>query len=111
MCMAEVLSCRTWYHESAPKGSPSRAAGRRRVTYDPDMRILLVSDLHANRFALAALRETYDLCLCLGDLVDYGGSPAEAVAWVRERAAHCVRGNHDHGAAHDVVVTGGVGFK
>ncbi len=75
------------------------------------MRILLVSDLHANRHALAALRETYDVCLCLGDLVDYGSSPTEAVAWVRDRAAHCVRGNHDHGAAHDVAVIGGIGFK
>ncbi|MFO0810384.1 MAG: metallophosphoesterase family protein [Gemmataceae bacterium] len=75
------------------------------------MRILLVSDIHGNRPALEALRETYDICLCLGDLVDYGGSPATAVDWVRTNATHCVRGNHDHGAAHDVAVTGGIGFK
>jgi putative phosphoesterase len=33
------------------------------------------------------------------------------VDWVRDHATHSIRGNHDHGAAQDVVVTGGVGFK
>lgn len=30
---------------------------------------------------------------------------------MRTNATHSIRGNHDHGAAQDVVVTGGVGFK
>ena len=33
------------------------------------MRILLVSDIHANRAALNAVQEPHDICLCLGDLV------------------------------------------
>ena len=41
------------------------------------MRILVVSDLHANPAALAAIREPFDACLCLGDLVDYGPDPGE----------------------------------
>ena len=40
------------------------------------MRILVVSDIHANWPALAAIDEPHDFCLCLGDLVDYGPDPA-----------------------------------
>ena len=40
------------------------------------MRILVVSDIHANWPALAAIDEPYDVCLCLGDLVDYGPDPS-----------------------------------
>ncbi len=75
------------------------------------MRILIVSDIHANWPALAAIREPYDVCLCLGDLVDYGCQPAECIDWVRRHATHAIRGNHDHGAAQDVTVQGGFGFK
>src|SRR5919206_520276 len=35
------------------------------------MRILLLADIHANWPALQALDEPHDVCLCLGDLVDY----------------------------------------
>jgi putative phosphoesterase len=66
------------------------------------MRILLVSDIHSNWPALAAVREPFDVCLCIGDLVDYGLDPAPCVDWVRSKAQVCVRGNHDHGAAQDV---------
>jgi putative phosphoesterase len=75
------------------------------------MRILLVSDIHSNEAALAALDEPHDLCICLGDVVDYGPDPAPCVAWVREHAQLVVRGNHDHGAAQDVVVQGVSGFR
>ena len=75
------------------------------------MRILLVSDLHANRAALDAVREPHDLCLCLGDLVDYGLEPSPCIQWVRERAHYTVRGNHDHGVAQNVTVLGRNGFK
>ena len=44
------------------------------------MRILVVSDIHANWPALAAIDEPHDVCLCLGDLVDYGPDPALASA-------------------------------
>jgi predicted phosphodiesterase len=75
------------------------------------MRILIVSDIHANWPALAAVREECDACLCLGDLVDYGCEPAPCIDWVRRRATYAIRGNHDHGAAQDVTVVGGLGFK
>lgn len=77
------------------------------------MRILLVSDIHANWSALRAIREDVDLSLCLGDLVEYGVEPGPCIAWARQHCAEAVRGNHDHGAAHDVPVnpTNGHGFK
>src|SRR4051794_31357016 len=68
------------------------------------MRVLLGSDVHANRPALEAVREPCDVALFLGDLVEYGVEPSPCIAWVRERCQHWVRGNHDHGAAHGVAV-------
>ena len=75
------------------------------------MRILLVSDIHANGPAIAAVREACDVCLFLGDLVDYGTEPGASIDWVRRHATHAIRGNHDHGAAQGVMVNGGLGFK
>jgi len=75
------------------------------------MRILLVADIHGNRAALSALAEPHDLCLFLGDLVDYGVEPGACIAWAREHAHHAVRGNHDHGAAQGVPVDGKGGFR
>ena len=75
------------------------------------MRILLVSDIHANWPALEAIDEPHDLCLCIGDLVDYGCEPVPVVEWVRRRAAVCVRGNHDHMVAQNVVTNGAAGFR
>lgn len=75
------------------------------------MRILLVSDIHANRPALEAIREDFDVCLFLGDLVDYCLEPGPCIDWVRANARYGVRGNHDHGAAHKVYVQGLNGFK
>jgi putative phosphoesterase len=75
------------------------------------MRILLVADIHGNWPALQAIDEPHDLCLCLGDLVDYGLEPAPCIDWVRQHAHHTVRGNHDHGVAQNVTVSGRNGFK
>jgi putative phosphoesterase len=75
------------------------------------MRILLVADIHANWPALRALDEPHDVCLCLGDLVDYALEPAPCIDWVRQHAQHAVRGNHDHGVAQNVPVNGKNGFK
>ena len=75
------------------------------------MRILLLADIHANWPALQAITEPHDVCLCLGDLVDYGMEPAPCIDWVRQHAHVTVRGNHDHGAAQGVAVTGRNGFK
>ncbi len=75
------------------------------------MRILLVSDIHANVAALEAVCEEFDACLFLGDLVDYGLDPNPCIAWVRKHATHAIRGNHDHGAAQEVYLTGANGFR
>jgi putative phosphoesterase len=64
------------------------------------MRYLILSDIHANIDALAALNETYDRLLVLGDLVDYGPAPEETIRWVREIGAFAaVSGNHDFAMA------------
>jgi len=75
------------------------------------MRILLVADIHANWPALQAIKEPFDACLALGDLVDYGLEPTPCIQWVRQNATHAVRGNHDHGVAQFVKVQGRHGFK
>jgi putative phosphoesterase len=75
------------------------------------VRILVVSDIHANWPALAAIDEPHDVCLMLGDLVDYGPDPAECVRWAMEHADHAIRGNHDHGVAQNVPVTGDQGYR
>jgi len=75
------------------------------------MRILVVADIHANWPALAAIDEPHDLCLCLGDLVDYGPDPSACVRWAMRHADHAIRGNHDHGVAQGVEVNGDRGYR
>ncbi|OJW16767.1 MAG: YfcE family phosphodiesterase [Planctomycetales bacterium 71-10] len=75
------------------------------------MRILVVSDLHGNRAAIEAVAEPHDVCFCLGDLVDYGPEPAACIRWAMANAHYAVRGNHDHGVAQEVPVTGDAGFR
>jgi putative phosphoesterase len=62
------------------------------------MKILLISDIHANIEALTAIdsiERPFDHIFCMGDLVDYGPSPRECVEWLRDHKAEIVRGNHD----------------
>jgi putative phosphoesterase len=75
------------------------------------MRILVVSDIHANWPALAAIQEPHDICICLGDFVDYGPDPALCVRWAMEHVHYAVRGNHDHGVAQGVPVSGEGGYR
>jgi len=75
------------------------------------MRILLVADIHGNRAALEAVRETFDLCLFLGDAVDYGPEPAACIDWLKRVDCLGVRGNHDHGVAQNVTIQGAGGFR
>jgi len=75
------------------------------------MKILVVSDIHANWPALAAIDESFDACLCLGDLVDYGPDPLPCVRWAMDHATYAIRGNHDHGVAQGILVKGGVGYR
>jgi putative phosphoesterase len=66
------------------------------------MRLLILSDLHGNRAAVAAIHERYDAMVCLGDLVTYGPDPGFCIDFIRERALWRVQGNHDHAAAFGV---------
>jgi len=75
------------------------------------MRILVVSDIHANWPALAAIDEPHDVCVCLGDLVDYGPDPGACVRWAMAHAGYSIRGNHDHGVAQGIPVTGEGGYR
>jgi len=63
------------------------------------VKVVIISDIHANLAALDALPERqYDQLWCIGDLVDYGPDPHEVVEWVRKNATVVVRGNHDNAA-------------
>jgi predicted phosphodiesterase len=62
------------------------------------VRILLLSDIHANIDALdacLAAAPKYDHVVNLGDVVGYGGSPNEVVERSQELGGLVVRGNHD----------------
>jgi len=63
------------------------------------MRILIISDIHANLTALQAVlthASRYDAVWCLGDLVGYGPDPNECIANVRSLPnLVCILGNHD----------------
>jgi predicted phosphodiesterase len=66
------------------------------------MRILVISDIHANLTALETVIEdagTVDAVWCLGDIVGYGPDPNECVARVRGLPnLVCLLGNHDAAA-------------
>lgn len=62
------------------------------------MRLLLLSDIHANLEALEAclaVVPAHDLIVNLGDVVGYNASPNEVCERVRARGGAIVRGNHD----------------
>lgn len=63
------------------------------------MRIMVMSDIHANYTALEAVLKdagSVDETLCLGDLVGYGPDPNAVVEEVREIPnLTCMIGNHD----------------
>ena len=67
------------------------------------MRILLLSDIHANSWALRAVRadaRAAEHTLCAGDVVNYGPDPTRVISWLRNHQAVTVRGNHDHAVAY-----------
>ncbi len=65
------------------------------------MRVLIASDVHANLPALRKLisSEWFDFGIYLGDIVDYGTRPVEAIDIVKENFDVIMRGNHDFAAA------------
>jgi putative phosphoesterase len=65
------------------------------------VKIVIISDIHANLEALTALPEKFDELWVLGDLVNYGPDPAEVVDFVKANASVVIRGNHDHAIGFD----------
>ena len=65
------------------------------------MKLLILSDIHGNRFGLeAAIKSagSFDALLCLGDVVGYGAHPNECCEILLEHEATCLSGNHDAAA-------------
>jgi predicted phosphodiesterase len=66
------------------------------------VRLLVLSDIHANLQAMEACLAAappYDVVVNLGDIVGYGGSPNEVIERARALGKFFVRGNHDKAAA------------
>lgn len=64
------------------------------------MTIAVVSDIHANAPALAAVldaiaAEQVDRIVCLGDVAGYHTEPGRCVGLLRQAGALCIAGNHD----------------
>jgi diadenosine tetraphosphatase ApaH/serine/threonine PP2A family protein phosphatase len=77
------------------------------VSYEViDMRILVISDIHANLTALDAVLEaagSVDEIWCLGDVVGYGPDPNECVERLRSLPnLTCLIGNHDAAALGNI---------
>lgn len=70
------------------------------------MRILVISDIHANLTALEAVLEAageVDATWCLGDLVGYGPDPNECIELVSSLPnLICLLGNHDAAASGQI---------
>jgi putative phosphoesterase len=68
------------------------------------MKILLISDVHANLEALDQVLASvpYDQALFAGDAVDYGPSPFEVYSRLKQMRATRVLGNHDAAAAFGI---------
>jgi predicted phosphodiesterase len=66
------------------------------------MRVLVISDIHANLTAFQAVLEDakgeWDFVWCLGDVVGYGPDPNECVDLLRSMPHLCLAGNHDWAA-------------
>jgi len=73
------------------------------------MRILVLSDVHANYTALEAVLEAagrVDAVWCLGDLIGYGPDPNQCVNAIRSLPnLTCVLGNHDAAALYRIDLT------
>lgn len=69
------------------------------------MRILIISDVHANKYPLEKIFETaraIDYVIFLGDAVDYGPHPVEVIDLLRDYVDVWVMGNHDNAVAFGV---------
>jgi predicted phosphodiesterase len=67
------------------------------------MRLLILSDLHANltalNAALAVADGKWDAAVCLGDIVGYGPDPVTVSEKIQTITRDVIRGNHDKAVA------------
>jgi len=69
------------------------------------MKLLVLSDIHANFPALKAVIDdvsSYDYAVFLGDSVDYGPNPNEVLEWIKENVDFVLMGNHDKAVAYNI---------
>src|SRR5688572_18302517 len=63
------------------------------------MRVLVISDIHANLTAFETVlndaKNQWDYVWCLGDVVGYGPDPNECVNLLKTLPHLCLAGNHD----------------
>ena len=63
------------------------------------LRFLVLSDIHANWYALQAVLadcdHQFDRIICCGDLVGYNPHPSQVIEWTRTHCDAVIRGNHD----------------
>lgn len=83
---------------------------RRECHYTQNMRVIVLSDIHANLAALEAVLlqasggGKIDALWCLGDTVGYGPQPEECIRILREMDAVWVAGNHERAATGAISV-------
>lgn len=70
------------------------------------MRIIIISDIHANMLALESVMKKIrihrpDVVVCLGDLVGYGPHPNEVLEYMRSSDITCTLGGADERLAYD----------
>jgi predicted phosphodiesterase len=72
------------------------------------MRVLILSDIHANFDALNSVledaKDKYDILISLGDVVGYGPCPNECVEIIAEQAEVSIAGNHDLGVCNKISI-------
>ncbi len=68
------------------------------------MKILIISDVHANLEALQAVlnQEKFDKLFFLGDMVDYGPDPEPCINILKDLTNFIVIGNHDKALASNI---------
>ena len=84
-----MLHCEHISISAAPRSQPETER----------MRILVISDIHANYTAFETVLDDcqgeWDFVWCLGDVVGYGPDPNECVERLQDLPMVCLAGNHD----------------
>lgn len=68
------------------------------------MKVGIISDVHANKYALESVLDELDVekIVCAGDIVGYGTSPNKVIEELSSKDLEAVKGNHDAKAVHQI---------